>query len=618
MCGIIGIWAKNSEGQSSFGQMTSALNVMSHRGPDYQGIKTYSKVCLGHARLSIIDLSADANQPMEDSTGRYSLIFNGEIYNYQELRSQLELEGCRFHTNSDTEVLMQLLLTKGLSALEKLNGFFAFVFYDKEEDRMLFARDRFGIKPLLFYEDDEKIILTSELSPLFKFNIDKTIDDVALNQYFRLTYIPAPSSILKRAFKVLPGQYGIIDQEGLQLKRYYKLERKPIVPQDFIACAEELKSRLTISVKDRMIADVPVGAFLSGGVDSSIIAAVAKHQKEDLKTFSIGFDHPYFNESQYSDLMAKHIGTDHHEFIVGKKEFQSYFERFLDSIDEPFGDSSAFAVYFLAEQTKKEVTVALSGDGADELFGGYKKHQAEYKMRRASSSKKRSVKWVSKILKNKAVSRSDKFGDFNRKLQKFSNGIGMTPEERYFEWCTFVDKQEVYDMLEPSFRTDFDLNIPDLYDMGDYLIADQKLVLPNDMLKKVDMMSMAHALEVRTPFLDHRVVEYANSVPLEFKLNPNAGKLLLKKAFDKEVPKEILFREKRGFEVPIQDWLGDEINGILNSELFSAKFLEDQNMFDKEYIGQLIKGITNNNFGERIYLIWSLIVFQNWYKKFYC
>lgn len=617
LCGIIGIWAKNSIGESEFDKMPSALQKLSHRGPDNQSIKTYSKVCLGHTRLSVIDPVESSNQPMSDATGKYHLIYNGEIYNYEELRQLLEFEGFRFSTNSDTEVLLNLLISEGEKGLEKINGCFSVVFYDEEQEQIIFARDRLGIKPLLIYEDENKIILTSEMTPLFEFDIDKSIEEAPLNHYFRLSYIPAPTAILKKAFKILPGQLGTIDSEGLQLRKFYSVKRLPLKKIPFQMAADELKSRLTIAVKDRLVSDVPLGTFLSGGMDSSIISAIAKKNKEDLQTFSVGFEHPYFNELEYSNRVAEHIGSDHHVIMLGKNDFKENFHDFLNAIDEPFGDSSSFAMYLLSKETKKHVTVALSGDGADELFGGYRKQRAEYLLRNTSATRKSVMKLGALLMSNMKVSRSNKVGDLNRRLQKMVKGFNLSNEKRYFEWCCFASEDEVHKILKKKWRAEAEWKGIMIEDMADFLIADQHMVLPNDMLKKVDLMSMAHGLEVRTPFLDHSMVELANSLPIEYKIDRKMGKILLKYAFESILPKEILYRSKKGFEIPIQDWLGDEITELLNSELFDQDFIHEQDIFEYKELAKLIKSIKSDSFGDRIYLIWSLIIFQHWYKRHY-
>jgi asparagine synthase (glutamine-hydrolysing) len=607
--------AKNKKGEGQLDTITSAIHLMSHRGPDNQECKIHSKGALAHARLSIIDVSSAANQPMVDKTGRYELVFNGEIYNYLVLKSDLEGKGVHFETESDTEVLLHLLIQYGKLAIEKLNGFFAFIFYDKQEDIYLIARDRMGIKPLLVYEDDDKIIISSELTPILEFDIDKTIDKKGLNEFFRLTYIPAPNTIFEKVKKVQAGTILIIRENKIERASYHELQKQSPTPLSFEEAKVELKNKLCKSVQDRLVSDVPLGSFLSGGVDSSVVAAIAAKSKSILNTFSIGFDHEFFNESTYANKVAIHIGSKHHEFVIGKKEFRDNFHDYLNAIDEPFADSSGFAVYLLSEKTKQEVSVALSGDGADELFGGYRKHLAENQIRSSSGLKKGVINIGAGLLKGSGSSRSNRIGDINRKLQKFNKGLKLSNEERYWEWCSFSSDTDVQRLLKPELITSTSWTGKAIEDINDLLLSDQGFILPNDMLKKVDLMSMAHSLEVRTPFLDKNIVEFANSLPESYKLNKQEGKLILKAAFEEDLPKEILYRSKKGFEVPIQDWLSDEIEELFNSEMFSKDYIERQGLFNHNYIALLGKNLKNSDFGDKIYLVWSLLVFQYWWNK---
>lgn len=618
MCGIIGIWAKNKEGEKAFDQIDASVLSMRHRGPDVQNSIRHGNVALGHARLSIIDTSSYADQPFKDETGKYELVFNGEIYNFIELRTELVEKGVKFKSNSDTEVLLYLLIHEGKEAVLRLNGFFSFVFYDIERNEIIFGRDSMGIKPMILYEDGDKIILCSELSALFSFDIDKTIDAGALNHYLGLTYIPADHTILEQAFKVNPGEVGTIIDGSVSIKKYSKLKRNPYIKLTYPDAVAELKDLLEASVEKRMVADVPLGTFLSGGVDSSIISAIAAKNKSDLETFSIGFDHPHYDESIYSRQVAEHIGSRHNEFILTKKDFENEFENFLESIDEPFADSSSFAAYFLAKKTKQKVTVALSGDGADELFAGYNKHRALLRSTKTSKRDKMLIGLASKVLKPSENNRISSMGDFNRKLQKMNSGLKLDIESRYWHWCHFTSIEDVVNILKSEHYREINWEGYEIRDVSDSLIADQHYILPNDMLKKVDMTSMANSLEVRTPFLDRSVVDFANSLPLDFKLDSKNSKKILKHAFENDLPHEILYRKKRGFEIPIQAWLGDKIEDLLNSETFSKEFIENQGLFKHEGIKDLVKIGKSRNFGDKIYLIWSLIVFQTWWKKYMC
>jgi len=611
----LGIWARNKVGESQFAHIPKALSRIKHRGPDNQQYKVYSNLALGHTRLSIIDLNAISNQPFSDESGRYHIVFNGEIYNYKALRENLKKEGVIFKTESDTEVLLQLLIKKGEKAIAELNGFFAFLFYDSFDKELLAVRDRFGIKPLLYYKDDDKIIFSSELPAILSFDIDRSIDNQALNNYFSFTYIPSPLTIFSGIKKLQPGELLRLKDDKISLKKYYTIDKKIPFKKSYSEAKEKLDDLLTKSVERRLVADVPVGSFLSGGLDSSIISMLAKRQKDDLRTFSIGFDHAYFNESDYAEKMANHIGSKHETIIFSKSEFKKNLPDFLDSIDEPFADSSSYAVYLLSQKTKEQVTVSLSGDGADELFGGYRKHLAELKIREISGFKKSVISGTSKLLSLKKSSRSERLGDFNRRLKKFSEGFKLSPRERYINWCKWINDIDRSRLLKANGPLIVEITQQEINDLNDFLIRDQQFVLPNDMLKKVDMMSMAHALEVRVPFLDHEVVEFANSLPVDFKVTSKMTKKILRETYAGQLPEEIITRSKKGFEIPLEEWLGDEITNIFSSVIFSKKYIEDQNLFDYSFILEIVNDWKNGRIGERIYLIWALIVFQNWYQK---
>lgn len=613
LCGILGIWARNKTGEVQFRHIPNALSKLNHRGPDHQGYKIWSNVALGHTRLSIIDLSENANQPFSDETGNYHLVFNGEIYNYKEIRSELKKNGAQFRTESDTEVLLQLLIQKGEKGLQDLNGFFAFLFYDNLKKELLAVRDRIGIKPLLYAASENEIIFGSELKTFLCFDLDHSIDESALTQYFSYTYVPAPLTMMKSVKKLMPGEYLKITDSSIEQKSYYKIEKKTAFEGTFSDAKINLKTLLEKSVSRRLIADVPVGSFLSGGLDSSIIAMLAKSQKEDLKTFSIGFDHPYFNESEFAVEMSKHIGTKHETIVLDKKYFQSEFAAFLNALDEPFADSSSFAVYLLSKQTKKEVVVSLSGDGADELFGGYQKHLAEVKIRETGIVKKLLLKGGTKILGKGVDTRSSGTGNFKRRLRKFATGFNLSPDERYNQWCQWIQESDSSALLKHK-GIMYEWK-SELVDLTDYLIRDQQFVLPNDMLKKVDQMSMAHALEVRVPFLDHEVVEFVNSLPDEWKVTSKKTKIILRETFKNNLPDSILTRSKKGFEIPLQSWLKEDLDNLFNASYFSKDYVEKQNLFDFQFIDVLKFEMKSGKIGERIYLVWALVVFQNWYHE---
>jgi len=617
LCGIIGIWSKNIQGLSQLDRMDEAVKSLHHRGPDGSGYKIYSNCAFGHTRLSILDIDERSNQPFCSEDGRYTLVFNGEIYNYQVLRNRLIEEGIQFRTSSDTEVLFQLLIQKGEEALHLLDGFFAFAFYDALENDMLIGRDRLGIKPLIVYEDAKSLIFSSELASLYTFEIDKTLDQEALNAYFAFTYIPAPKTILKYARKLLPGSLIRIKNETLVERNYYKPSAQ-LSALTYEESKSKIRAGLTASVHNRLVSDVALGSFLSGGLDSSIIAALAIQNKPDLKTFSIGFDHPFFDESKYAIELAKHIGSQHFDFKLNQEDFSENFTSFLDTIDEPFADSSAFAMYMLSIKTKEHVTVALSGDGADELAGGYRKHFAEFQTRQFSTIKKIGLKIAASLGRSLPVSRSGKWGDLNRKLQKLARGLNHSPATRYWNWCQFIPSDDRQKLLGKSYLKLVNPFTHHKFDgLNEVLKADQEMVLPNDMLKKVDLMSMSQGLEVRTPFLAHDFVELMNSLPETYKLNKEGGKRILRDSFGDLLPRSILDRSKKGFEIPIKEWLNHELENLLNGPLFEKEYIQKQGLFETDYLDLIKAKWNDSDFGDRIYLVWALIVFQSWYSRYY-
>jgi len=620
LCGIVGISIKNNQLINELTKIDDALKSIKHRGPDnLQSKKCSDNLSLGHARLSIIDLSTSANQPMTDNSGRYTLVFNGEIYNYKTLKNELIEKGYQFKTTSDTEVLLNLLIEYGSNAIEKLNGFFAFAFYDNLKDELLLARDRFGIKPLLFYQDDNQFIFSSELQAFFSFSIDKNLNEKALELLFTLTYIPAPETILQKVNKAKPGCFYIYKNNQLSEHIYYQPSINHQIDISFESAKKQVDDLLNQSVQARMVSDVDLGAFLSGGVDSSVIATLAKDYKSDLKTFSVGFDDAFFDESKYAEDVVKKIGSQHTKIMLTKTDFKQNFEEFIDKITEPFADSSAYAVYLLTKKTKEGLTVALSGDGADEVFGGYRKHYAEYVVQQSGFAQKGLIRLSAFLLKNLRSSRAGRFSDANRQLQKLASSYSMTQSQRYWQWASFIKEIDRDYLLKK--RVDIDSNEFIHFEdknkgINEVLLNDQKLVLPNDMLTKVDMMSMANSLEVRTPFLDHHLVDFVNGLPSDFKVNKKGRKQILVETFKNRLPESVYKRTKKGFEIPLENWLSDNIDEMLTSKMFSKQYIEKQNLFDYGFIEYLRKKWKNKQYSDSIYIIWTLLIFQNWWNKY--
>ncbi|HSZ73054.1 MAG TPA: asparagine synthase (glutamine-hydrolyzing), partial [Cytophagaceae bacterium] len=384
MCGISGILAFNQVGAFYMINLAKSLDCLAQRGPDARGTYIEDLYAVGHRRLSIIDTDSRANQPMKDDTGRYVISFNGEIFNYKSIREELEKAGITFHTNSDTEVLLKSYILKGTKAFDELVGFFAFAIFDTAEKELIICRDRYGIKPLVYYQDEDKFLFASEMKSIMAYNIPKVIDKSSLHQYFQFNYVPPQHAIFEQVHKLAPGTYVRIKNKKIFHHTYYQLpifsdkSRVPVYEE----AVQEFKRLMEQSVVDRLVSDVPLGAFLSGGLDSSIITGIAAKHYDNLHSFSVGFEGlSVFDESDYALIAAKHFGTRHHVFQLTEQDFSDHLFEALDYIDEPFADSAMLPLYILSQKASAHLKVALSGDGADELLGGYNKHDAELKIR---------------------------------------------------------------------------------------------------------------------------------------------------------------------------------------------------------------------------------------------
>ena len=455
MCGITGIYAFNEIGRIFSINLQQANEAMLHRGPDTGRLYNDYFAGLGHRRLSIIDLSSDGNQPMTDPTERYTMVFNGEIYNFKSLKEQLEKEGETFTSQSDTEVLLKLYIKEKENCLEKLNGFFTFAVHDKQENTFFIARDRMGIKPLLYYLDEDKFLFASEMNALLAFKIPREIDYTSVFQYFQFNYIPAPNTIFKNVSKLMPGHYLKMKGRDLEIKQYYKppFEENKNYSQapNYENAQKELIHILDNSVKDRMVSDVPLGAFLSGGIDSSVIVALASQYTKNLNTFSIGYaDEPFFDETKYANLVAKKYNTNHSVFKLRNDDYYQHVFNLLDFYGEPFADSSAIPLYILCQETRKKATVALSGDGADELFAGYHKYFGEYKARQGGTLAQM-LKMGLPILDKLPKTRGNFIGNKVRQIHRFAEGMNLSPKERYYYLSSMNSEQEARKMFTPSF-----------------------------------------------------------------------------------------------------------------------------------------------------------------------
>lgn len=630
MCGITGVFAFNLVGKFNMIHVTAATMALHQRGPDFQDIHLDEFVALGHRRLSVIDTTSIAHQPMWDETKRFCIVFNGEIFNYRELRKELEGQGKQFVSQSDTEVLLQLFIRHGSECLSKLNGFFSFCIYDKLEQSFFLARDRFGIKPLLYLFDEDKFLFASEMKSLLEYGIDKEMDYTSLFTYLQLNYIPAPATIFTHVKKLMPGHYLKVSRRKIESRCYYTIPARTEATASisYPDAKEKLKILLEDAVQRRLVADVPLGAFLSGGIDSSIITALASKHKPDLHTFSIGFkDEKFFDETEYATLVARHFKTDHTIFSLTNDDLYRHVNSVLDYIDEPFADSSAINVYILSKETRKHATVALSGDGADEMLAGYNKHAAFHRMMHRGW-KEHMVSALSPLWNVLPQSRNGILTNKVRQFKRFADGMKLSSQERYWQWAGFANEPSISALLSENSKSKFQMQqyesrknellrfIPDREKINDVLLADMNLVLANDMLTKVDLMSMANGLEVRVPFLDYQVVNFLFSLPDDYKITSTIRKRILQDAWRDILPEKLYNRPKKGFEVPLLKWFRNEMKSLITDDLLSQKTIADQGIFNYSEIEKLKKQLFSSNPQDVHARIWGLIVFQWWWKKY--
>lgn len=608
MCGFAGVVSFGETPSPVFRLGEDTGQLLAHRGPDGINYLHHERYSLVHTRLAIIDPDPRANQPMQSACKRYTLLYNGEIYNYRALRDELASIGYRFRTDSDTEVVLHFLMEHGAQAFHRLNGCFALAFIDHEAETVLLARDRMGINPLWYTTEKGQFLFASELKAL-PLQTKRALHSGVLHSYLEYSYNPSHDSIVDGVFRLPPG-CSITYPNEQQPRPWFNLTETYTRSASNYAALPQLRTAMDEAVASRLLADVPVGSFLSGGVDSSIVAALAVQHKPDLNTFSVGFsDQPKFDERGAAELVAKHLNTRHHTFDCTAEVLAEHAHHFLEALDEPFADSSGIAMSFLSSQTKDFVKVALSGDGADELFGGYRKHRAHALASRNGLSR------ISPIVS--AFSQLFKSQTKGGGLAKFADALALSSKERYLFWARFNDRSVVEQLFkhrlsEQSFEKELSQLFNDFAEVDAVLLADQRMVLPYDMLTKVDLMSMRYGLEVRVPFLDPQVLALANAWPAELKYNRKTGKIPLRQAFSDLLPASTFARSKQGFEIPVE-WLltrplASAVQALKNSELLGAIDLE---------VSKINAIVMRFQAGDRknTTLVWTLLVLHHWLKK---
>ncbi|MGC9028708.1 MAG: asparagine synthase (glutamine-hydrolyzing) [Desulfomonilaceae bacterium] len=616
MCGICGI--VDFEATPLRSSVEAMNRALAHRGPDMEGFEEFQECVLGHRRLSILDLSEAARQPMVLSERGIALVFNGEIYNFQPLRARLGKKGRVFKTHSDSEVLLALYAEKQEAMLEDLNGMFSFAIWDGERKRLFLARDRLGKKPLYYHASGGKLSFASELYSLLQDpTVPQDMSEQALFQYFLYDFIPAPHTIFSGVAKLPAGHRAIFDQDGLRIERYWT-PPLPDAAQDYSQAREGLRELLQDSVTLRLISDVPLGAFLSGGIDSTLISAlVARQATRRVKTFSIGFPGTSHDESKWSRMAATYLGTDHREFS-SSLDIESIFPRIVQHFGEPFGDSSALPTWHLARQTRQEVTVALSGDGGDELFGGYDRYLA----RRLQSCyetlpKAMRARFIEPLI-HKLPETTDYYGTSSiKKLKLFLRACARMQEEPLALVPRTFSQDQATRLTGVAYRPDADacLSIARQYiglePVTAMMLTDIQTYLAEDILTKVDRMAMAHSLEVRCPLLDYRVVELACRMPLSFKLKRASTKRILRDAAKPYVPPSILKRPKYGFQIPLGEWLKGKLRAWAESMLFDASC----RLLERKFIASLWDEHQSGRC-DHAHRLWLILIFQEWYRQF--
>ncbi len=648
MCGIAG-WA-NLENKLSQNHNEAVLHSMcermKHRGPDSEGIWLGESVALGMRRLSIIDLHT-GEQPVYSEDKQIVVVMNGEIYNFREVRRDLERRGHRFETQTDTEILPHLYEEYGDAMLEHINGMFAFALWDKRREKLLLARDRFGEKPLYYGVFDGQLIFASEAKVLLENpRVEPELNLDALRQYLSFDYVPAPASIYKNIYKLPAAHLLILEKGEIKTRRYWNLSwRKPAREQgrdiessngntlnnvrvsalSFEKAATNLRELLADSVRMRLISDVPLGILLSGGVDSSTIAAFAtQFSSEKVKTFSIGFEEDSFDESKFAREVAAHLGTEHYEDKLSVDKAADLISEIGTWVDEPLSDGSLLPTFLLSRFVKKHVTVALGGDGGDEIFAGYPMYYA-HKVANIYGAIPQFLRngLIEPIVNNLPV--SNKNLSFDYKAKRFVAASKYDLVTRHHSWFGSFSIEQQRDLLtrEVLEKTSGDIykGAKDLLEICDaenqieqMQFLDMNFYLAEDILTKVDRASMAVSLEVRAPFLDYRVAEFAAGLPLEYKLKGSVGKYILKETVKNLLPKSIIKRPKKGFGIPIAGWLKGKLNPLLHDLLASTR-LKNQGLFNPDFVQKLIRE-HETNVASHHKQLWTLLVFQLWFDNF--
>lgn len=626
MCGICGFF------QSSKIADLEILKVMNdqivHRGPDDDGYYFNGKVGLAARRLSIIDL-VTGHQPLATYSGRVWITYNGEVYNFKELKKDLVEKGYKFNTETDTEVIATLYEEYGYDFVKKLRGMFAVGIYDLKRDILILARDHIGIKPLHYHfnRKTKTLLFGSEIKSMLKYpGFEKELNPEALDYFMTLEYIPAPLSMYKGIEKLKPGHMMVFDGEKTEISRYWK-PRKIDMPDSFEEQKELYHQILDESVKIRMISDVPLGSFLSGGVDSSTIVSVMARESEiPVKTFSIGFEEKSYSELKYSKMVSEKFGTDHYVKTL-KPDINELVHYISGIMDEPLGDFSNFPTYLVSKAAKEKVTVALSGDGGDEIFGGYEHYLAQKMAGVMDRGPMRALQKPFAGLTGALPPMNRKKGFINR-LNRFGEGFRHSADDRHFRWMIFLSAAQKRELYSGSFNNEMyykPLNSRSPFDevfvesseyegLNKDMYLDLKTYMVDNILVKVDRMSMAASLEARVPLLDYNMVEFAFSLSPDQKIKGKETKYFMKKCMEGILPNEVIYRPKEGFSIPIKNWLKSDLKELM-LETLSEKNVKADGYFNSAYVNTLMEEHLNNR-ANHSHRLWTLMLFHMWKKNY--
>lgn len=625
MCGIAGKLYFDPARKAEPELLRRMNEVLAYRGPDDAGVFLSGPLGLTHRRLSIIDLSQAGHQPMSNVRGDLWITYNGEIYNFLELRTELERQGVTFRSRTDTEVILALYERDGVDCLKHLRGMFAFALWDSRNRRLFLARDRLGKKPLFYYQDAEQFLFASEPKAILQDRgVPGEANYPAIHHYLTYGYVPHPASAFRGFSKLPPAHYAVVQDGKVHVERYWRLSYGPKLAVGEEEACERIVDCLQEAVRLRMISDVPLGAFLSGGIDSSaVVALMSRQSSARVKTFSIGFEEQEYNELPYARLVAERYGTDHHEFIV-KPDAVSVLPELIWHYNEPYADSSAIPTYYLAKMTRQHVTVALNGDAGDENFGGYERYagmQLASRLERLPVRLRRRVEDFARRLPDVGPPKG-----LYRRGRRFLGAVGQDTTTRYLRWVSFFPNDAKAALYTPEFAEamkafnsaailqPYYRDVPQAGLVDAALAADVNTYLPDDLLVKVDIATMAHSLEARSPFVDHKVMEFAASLPSALKVRGRVTKYILKRAMRPFLPPEVINRPKMGFGVPIDRWFREEIYELASDTLLGSK-ARGRGLFRPDYVQRLLHE-HKAGIGTWHFQLWNLLMLEMWFQRF--